>query len=148
LEEEFSSAAVEFHVAELVDHEEIDAAVAGDGAGEVFFVRGFDEFVHEPGRERVFDAVAFLGCRGSEADEQVRFTCPGIADEAQGLAFPDPFPVANVLIVAGLMFGFSSKSKSPSHLSRGNPAAFTRRTEERRSRSSHSASSSSARNPW
>ena len=39
-------------------------------------------------------------------------------------------------MVAGLMFGLASKSKSPSHLSRGNPAALTRRTEERRSRSS------------
>lgn len=44
-------------------------------------------------------------------------------------------------MVAGLMFGFAAKSKSPSHLSRGKPAALTRRTEERRSRSSHSARS-------
>jgi hypothetical protein len=43
-------------------------------------------------------------------------------------------------MVAGLMFGFASKSKSPSHLSRGKFAALTRRIEERRSRSSHSAS--------
>src|SRR6478735_12732207 len=42
-----------------------------------------------------------------------------------------PHP-ARVWMVAGLMFGFASKSKSASHLSRGNPAALTRRTERRR----------------
>ena len=31
LEEQFGAAAVEFHVAELVDAEQVDAAVAGDG---------------------------------------------------------------------------------------------------------------------
>ena len=40
--------------------------------------------------------------------------------------------VARVWMVAGLMFGLASKSKSASHLSRGNPAALTRRTERRR----------------
>jgi sugar phosphate isomerase/epimerase len=44
-------------------------------------------------------------------------------------------------MVAGLMFGLASKSKSPSHFSRGNPAAFTRRIEERRSRSPEQAAS-------
>ena len=34
LEEEFGAAAVEFHVAELVDAEQVDAAVAGDGLGQ------------------------------------------------------------------------------------------------------------------
>ena len=51
-------------------------------------------------------------------------------------------------MVAGLTFGLASNSKSPSHFSRGNPAALTRRIERRRARSSHSARSSSARNPW
>ncbi|MCB5281630.1 hypothetical protein BJQ89_01380 [Arthrobacter sp. ES1] len=56
-------------------------------------------------------------------------------------------PVARVWMVAGLMFGFASKSKSPSHLSLGKFAAFTLRMDERWSRSSHSANNSSARNP-
>ncbi|GLC23044.1 hypothetical protein SRL2020472_56150 [Mycobacterium kiyosense] len=55
--------------------------------------------------------------------------------------------VARVWMVAGLMFGLASKSKSPSHFSRGNPAALTRRTERRRARSSHSANNNSAKNP-
>ncbi len=39
--------------------------------------------------------------------------------------------VARVWIVAGLMFGFASKSKSANHLGRGNPAALTRRIQIR-----------------
>jgi hypothetical protein len=35
--------------------------------------RGFDEFVHQPGGEGVFDAEPFLRCCGREADEQVAF---------------------------------------------------------------------------
>ena len=34
LEEQFGAAAVEFHVAEFVDAEQVDAAVAGDGLGQ------------------------------------------------------------------------------------------------------------------
>ena len=35
LEQQLGAAAVEFHVAELVDAEQIDAAVAGDGLGQL-----------------------------------------------------------------------------------------------------------------
>ena len=38
-------------VAQLVQAEELDAAVAGDGPGELAFVGGFDEFVDELRRE-------------------------------------------------------------------------------------------------
>lgn len=37
-------------------------------------------------------------------------------------------PLASSCTVAGLIAVLASKSKSPSHLSRGNPAALTRRT--------------------
>jgi hypothetical protein len=40
-------AAVEFHIAEFVETEQIDPAVAGDRFRELFLVRGFDEFVDE-----------------------------------------------------------------------------------------------------
>jgi hypothetical protein len=40
LEEELGAAAVEFHVAELGDHEEVDAAVPGDRLGELLVVGG------------------------------------------------------------------------------------------------------------
>lgn len=64
------------------DAEQVDAAVAGDGLGEDFLVRGPDEFVHEPGGEGVFDPVALLGRGGAETDEQVGFAGSGVADEA------------------------------------------------------------------
>jgi hypothetical protein len=40
LEEELGAAAVEFHVAELGDHEEVDAAVPGDRLGGLLVVGG------------------------------------------------------------------------------------------------------------
>lgn len=58
LEEEFGAAAVEFHVAEFVDDEQVNAAVAVDGLGELFLVGGFDQFVHEFGGEGVANSEA------------------------------------------------------------------------------------------
>ncbi len=45
LEEEFGAAAVELHVAEFVDAEQVDAAVAGDGLGQDLLVGGLDQLV-------------------------------------------------------------------------------------------------------
>ncbi len=90
MEEEFGAAAVEFHVAEFVNAEQVDATVAGDRSGELFLVGSFDEFVDEFGREGVFDAVAFLCCGGAEPDEEVAFAGPGVADQAQWFAFANP----------------------------------------------------------
>lgn len=42
LEEELGAVTVEFHVAELVDAEKVDAAVAGDGLVQLLLVRGLD----------------------------------------------------------------------------------------------------------
>lgn len=47
---------------------------------------------------------------------------------------------------AASMLGLASKSNARNDLSRGNPAARIRRSDRRRARSSHSASSSSATN--
>jgi hypothetical protein len=58
LEQQLGTAAVEFHVAELVDAEQVDAAVAGDGLGQLLVVGGLDELVDELGRQGVADAVA------------------------------------------------------------------------------------------
>jgi hypothetical protein len=63
--------AVEFHVAEFVDAEQVDASVAGDGLVELFFVGGFDELVDEFGGEDVADPVAGDRGGGAEGDEQV-----------------------------------------------------------------------------
>src|SRR5208283_1988798 len=45
LEEQLGAAAVEFHVAELVDAEQVGAAVAGDRLGELPVVGGLGELV-------------------------------------------------------------------------------------------------------
>ena len=76
LKEQFCAAAVQFHVTEFVDAEQIHATVAGDGFGEDFLVGGFDEFAHEPGGQSVFDPVALLGRRGVEPYEQVGLPVP------------------------------------------------------------------------
>jgi hypothetical protein len=69
LEEQFGAAAVQAEVAELVEAEQVDAAVAGDDLGQGAVVVGFGEFVDQPGGEHVADAVAGLGGGDSEADE-------------------------------------------------------------------------------
>ena len=71
LEEQLGAAAVEFHVSELVDAEQVDAAVAGDGLVELLVVGGLDELVDELGGQDVADAVADGRSGGAEADEQV-----------------------------------------------------------------------------
>ncbi len=69
LEEQFGVAAVEFHVAELVEAEQVDAAVAGDGPGQLPVVGGFDEFVDQLRGQGVADFVAGFGGGGAQADE-------------------------------------------------------------------------------
>ena len=90
LEEELGAAAVEFHVAELVDAEQVDAAVAVDGLGELPVVGGLDELVDELGGEGVADAVAGHGGLGAQGDEQVGLAGAGVADQAERQSFPDP----------------------------------------------------------
>ncbi len=47
LEEEFGTAAVEFEVAEFVEAEQVDAAVAGDDFGQGAVIVGFGELVDQ-----------------------------------------------------------------------------------------------------
>jgi hypothetical protein len=90
LEEELGAAAVEFHVAELVDTEQIDAAVTVDCLGELPVVGGLDELVDELGGQGVADAVAGHGGLGAQGDEQVGLAGAGVADQAERKSFPDP----------------------------------------------------------
>jgi hypothetical protein len=80
LEEEFGAAAIEFHIAKLVQTEKINSAVAGDRLGQLLVVGGLDEFVHELGGKRVADPVAGLGGCDPESDEQVRLPGPAVTD--------------------------------------------------------------------
>ena len=61
LEQQFGTAAVELQVAQFVKTQQVDPAVAGDGAGEVLVVGGFDEFVDQRGGGDVTDPIASLG---------------------------------------------------------------------------------------
>src|SRR5205814_9692748 len=81
LEEQFSAAAVEFEVAQLVQAEQVDAAVAGDGLGQVPVVGGLDQFVDQCCGGGVAHAVAVFGGGDSQSYQQMRLACAGVADQ-------------------------------------------------------------------
>jgi len=58
LEEQFGSPGVDVDVAEFVEAEQVEAAVAADDPGQDSFVGGFDEFVDQLGGGGVADASA------------------------------------------------------------------------------------------
>ena len=58
LEQQLGAAAVQGHVAELVDAEQVDAAVAGDGLGQDLLVGGLDQLVDQLRGKDVLDPVA------------------------------------------------------------------------------------------
>ena len=90
LEEQLGAAPVEFHVAELVDAEQVDAAVAGDGLGELLVVGGLDELVDQLGGQGVADPEPGHGGLGAQGDEQVGFAGSAVADQAEREAFLHP----------------------------------------------------------
>ena len=55
LEQELGAAPVQFHVAELVNAEQVNAAVAGDGLDKLLVVGGFDQLVDELGGQGIAD---------------------------------------------------------------------------------------------
>ncbi len=67
LEQQFGAASVQFHVAQFVDAEQVDSAVAGDGLGQLLVVGGLDEFVDQFRGQGVADPVALLGGGGAQA---------------------------------------------------------------------------------
>ncbi len=79
----FSAALVQSEVARLVQAEQLDPAVAGDGRKrELAFVGGFDEFVDELRGQHVTHPVAGLGCGGPQADEQMALAGAAVTDQA------------------------------------------------------------------
>jgi len=61
LEEEFGATPVELEVAQFIQTEQVDPAVAGDDFGEGAVVLGFGEFVDESGGEDVVGRQKFSG---------------------------------------------------------------------------------------
>src|SRR6516225_2394928 len=93
LEQQLGAAPVELEVAQLVQAEQVDAAVAGDGAGQGLVVGGLDELVDQCGGGDVADPVAGLGGGGAQPDEQVGLAGAGVADQAARLPGGHPRPV-------------------------------------------------------
>jgi hypothetical protein len=82
-----TAAAVEFHAAEFVVAEEVDAAVTGDGLGQLPPIGCIDQLRGE----RVADAVALHGGLGAQRDQQVGLAGAGVADQTERLTPLDPF---------------------------------------------------------
>src|SRR4029077_18891923 len=92
LEQQFGAAPVELEVAQLIKAEQVDAAVAGDGAGQGLVVGGLDELVDQRGGGDVPDPVAVLGGGGAQPDEQVGLAGARVADQAAWLPGGHPRP--------------------------------------------------------
>jgi len=90
LEQQLGAAPVEFHVAQLVQAEQIDPAVAGDRLGQDPFVGGLDEFVDELGGQDVLHPVPGHRRCGAQADQQVALAGAAVADQAERLALDQP----------------------------------------------------------
>ena len=84
MEEELGGSLVEVDVAELINREEVESAVAGDSLGEVEFVGCLGEFVGELSAGDVADPVAVLGCCDAGADVEVGLAGAGILKQDSG----------------------------------------------------------------
>jgi hypothetical protein len=71
LEQQLGAAAVQMEIAELVQAEQVVAAVAGHGAAEVAFAGGLDQLVDECGGGGIADPTAGLAGGHTQADQQV-----------------------------------------------------------------------------
>src|ERR1700733_2515522 len=85
LEEQLGAAPVQLEVAQLVQAEQVDAAVAGDGAGQGLVVGGLDQLVDQRRGGDIPDPAAVLGGGGAQPDEQMGFAGAGVADQAARL---------------------------------------------------------------
>jgi hypothetical protein len=123
LEEEFGAAAVEFHVAELVDAQKIDSAVAGDGLGQLFLVGGIDELVDEFRRQDVLDPIASHRGLGAQCDQQVGLSGAGVPDAAEGQALLVPFAFGEGADHRRVEIEIGVEVELAQRLVAGNPAA-------------------------
>src|SRR5512142_945460 len=85
LEQQLGAAPVQLEVAELIQAQQVDPAVPGDGAGQGLVVGGLDELVDQRGGGDVADPAAVFGGGGAQPDEQVGLAGAGVADQAARL---------------------------------------------------------------
>ena len=145
LEQQLGASGVDLDVAELVEQQQVEAAVAGDDPGQAPFVGGFDELVDQLGGGGVADPPALLAGGQAEPDEQVglfRFRSRRAARRVRRRPCSARRP-------GGRGWrrdrGAASTLNSASRFSRGNRASAMRRARRRSVRSSTSAASTSAR---
>ena len=86
LEQQLGAAGVELDVAEFVEAEQVEPAVAADDAGQAPFVGGFDEFVDQLGGGDVADPAALFAGGQAETDEEMGFAGAGVAEQHDGFA--------------------------------------------------------------
>ncbi|MEQ4210132.1 hypothetical protein [Actinopolymorpha sp. B9G3] len=80
---------VDLDVAEFIEQEQVEAAVAANDSRKLTFVDGFDEFVDQLSGSCVADSAALLTGGQAERDEQMGLAGAGIAKQDHGLAGVD-----------------------------------------------------------
>jgi hypothetical protein len=124
LEQEFGAAFVEFHVSKFVEAEQVDAAVAVDGLGELAVVGGFDQFVDQLGGQGVADAEPGHGGFGAQCYQQVGFAGAGVADQAEREALFDPVAGGQGVDDGGVEVGVGVEVEGAQRLLAGEPGGF------------------------
>ena len=120
LKQQLGAAGVELDVAEFVEADQVESAVAGDEARQASFVGGFGEFVDELGGGDVADSESLFAGGETEPDEQMGFAGSGIAEQHDGVTGVDVAAGGEGGdLTAGSTVGAASRSKSPSRLMRG-----------------------------
>ncbi len=124
LEQQFSAAAVQLHVTELVDAQQVYAAVAGDGLGQDLVVGGLDQLVDQLRGQGVLDPVARHGGLGAQGDEQVRLAGTGVSHQAQRQALLYPLAGGQGVDGGGVQTGVGGEVEGPQRFLPGEPGAL------------------------
>ena len=106
-------------VAELVEQQEVQAAVAADHPGQRPLVGGFDELVDQGGGGDVADPAALFAGRQAQAGQQVGLAGAAVAEEHDRLAFVHVGARRQAGQLPGAREGAASALKSASRLMRG-----------------------------
>src|SRR5262249_12406469 len=86
LEQQLGAAWVDLDIAELVEQQEVQPAVAADHPGQRPLVGGFDELVDQGGGGDVADPAALLAGGQAEPDQQVRLAGAAVPEQHDRLA--------------------------------------------------------------
>jgi hypothetical protein len=92
LEQQFGAVGIDLDVAQFVEQQDVEAAVAADHPGQLPFVGGLDELVDQLGAGDVADPAALLAGGHAESDEQVGFPGAGVTEQHHRFPGVDPCP--------------------------------------------------------